>query len=129
MKLSEAVISSFPGDLLFHWNAFLLVRTAEFSNIKFNGVGGLRTYLTSHVRVPVNQSGLPCFVDRFRIVRGLGLARRSICATWTGVRATRRLGRNGKCADQWYSARPSKCWWNERSVGRPERHGLLTKAA
>jgi hypothetical protein len=112
-----------------HRSASHLVRTAGFSNTKFNGVGGLQTYLTLHVRVRVNHGGLPRVVDRFRIVRGLGPACRSICATSRVVRATRRLARNGTCADQWYSARPGKCWWNEQCVGRPEPRGLLAKAA
>jgi hypothetical protein len=55
--------------------------------------------------------GLPCVehLGRFRTVRGLGLACRFVCATWRvgRVRATGRLGRNGKCADQWYSRGPA----------------------
>jgi hypothetical protein len=107
--------SSFAGDLFFTGHAFPLV--AALSNIKFNGVGELRTHLASHVRFPVNHGGTSSCrnLGRFRIVRGPGLACRFICATWKvgRVRATGRLGRNGKCADQWYSVRSGKCWWDE----------------
>jgi uncharacterized protein GlcG (DUF336 family) len=70
----------------------------------------------------VNHSGLPSVVDRFRIgLERLGLACRFIRATRRVgcVRATRRLGRGEKGADL----------WNEQCVGRPERLGLLAKAA
>jgi len=46
-----------------------------------------------------------------------------------GFAAPRRFGRNGKCADQWHSARPGERWWNEQYGGRSQRIGNAAKMA
>jgi hypothetical protein len=91
----------------------------------------------SRIGVLVNDSGASPHVEhigksRLRILRGLGLACRFICARRTRRRARRFggngrisairwFGSNGKCADQWYCAGPSKRWWNEQCGSRSER--------
>ena len=54
--------------------------------------------------------------NRFRILPGLGHFHGFICA----IRAKRRFGGNGKCANQWCCAGPSKRRWNEQCGGRSE---------